>query len=186
MKKLYEPSATHTEIKVEDCIKTMPKNRTELRQQNPTFAGFMASTIIDPKKEGIDNKPAIIAGIQQKPGGLGWGIERSNLKADSKIITDDMRVPSYPIYKGHLDELDKNKQNVFTRYSGDRAAKIDQMLGIDYDLYHALNMQAQRAALKSLDMQKKFTASIPKDQKLSRKEAIQASPKCVTSYGPEV
>ena len=102
----------------------------------------MASTIIDPKKEGIDNKPAIIAGIQQKPGGLGWGIERSNLKADSKIITDDMRVPSYPIYKGHLDELDKNKSNVFTRYSGDRAAKIDQMLGIDYDLYHALNMQA--------------------------------------------
>ena len=74
------------------------------------------------------------------PGGLGWGIERPNLKADSKIITDDMRVPAWPIKKGHLDELDKHKYNVFCRYSGDRAANIDKMLGIDYDLYHALNM----------------------------------------------
>ena len=139
-KKLYEPSATKSDVKVMDYKEMIPQNRTELRKQNPTFAGFMASTVIDPQKEGIDNKPAIKKGIQQRPGGLGWGIERPNLKAESRIVTDDMRVPSYPIKKGHLDELDKNRHNVFCRYTGDRAEKIDKMLGIDYDLYHALNM----------------------------------------------
>ena len=59
--------------------------------------------------------------------------------------------------------------NVFTRYTGDRAARLDKMLGVDYDLYHALNMQAQRAALKSLDMQKRITSSIPRESKLSSK-----------------
>ena len=63
MKKLYEPSSTVSTVKVEDCIKDMPKNRSDMRKQNPTFAGFMASTVIDPKKEGIDNKPAILGGV---------------------------------------------------------------------------------------------------------------------------
>ena len=57
-------------------------------------------------------------------------------------MTDDTRVPQFPIRKGHLDELDKNKTNLFTRYTGDRDENLDKKLGIDYDLYHALNMQA--------------------------------------------
>ena len=51
-----------------------------------------------------------------------------------------MRVPAYPIKKGHLGEIDQHKTNLFTRYTGDRAEKVDKMLGIDYDLYHAMNM----------------------------------------------
>jgi len=39
----------------------------------------------------------------------------------------------------------------FTRMEGDRAQTIDKKLGIDYHLYNALNMQAQRAVLKTMD-----------------------------------
>ena len=56
------------------------------------------------------------------PGAVGWGIERKHLRSDAKIITDDSRVPSYPIAKGHLAELDQHKQAKFTRFDGDRAA----------------------------------------------------------------
>ena len=62
-KKLYEPSSMKSIIKVEDVQQTIPKNRQDLRKQNPTFGGFMASTTIDPRKQGIDNKPAIVEGV---------------------------------------------------------------------------------------------------------------------------
>ena len=76
------------------------------------------------------------------PGQVGWGIERSHLLAESKLITDDMRVPSYPIQKDHVAAIDKNKNALFTRHHGERASEIDRKLGIDYQLYNALNMQA--------------------------------------------
>lgn len=31
-KKLYEPSATHSDVKMEDCAKTIPRNRAEVRK----------------------------------------------------------------------------------------------------------------------------------------------------------
>ena len=62
-----------------------------------------------------------------------------------------MRVPTWPIKKDHVKVFDKNKQNMFTRAHGARAAEMDKKLGVDYDVYHALNMQAQRATLKCLE-----------------------------------
>ncbi len=55
-----------------------------------------------------------------------------------------MRYSQYPVKKGHLGELDNNRTMRFTRYDGDRAATLDKKLGIDYNLYNALNMQAQK------------------------------------------
>ena len=92
----------------------------------------------------MDNLPTTVGAITRVPGAVGWGIERPNLKDNPKILTDDTRVPSYPIHKGHLSELDHNKTALFTRHEGDRAAVIDKKLGVDYPLYHALNMHAQR------------------------------------------
>ena len=66
------------------------------------------------------------------PGTIGWGVERKHLLAKNEIITDDMRVPSYPIKKEHLKVLDNFKDLQFTRYHGDRAEVLDKKLGIDH------------------------------------------------------
>ena len=50
---------------------------------------------------------------------------------------------------------------MFTRFEGDRAAALDKKLGVDYQMYNALNMQAQKAALKALDAHRKVTSTIP-------------------------
>ena len=39
---------------------------------------------------------------------------------------------------------------------GERAAVTDKKLGLDYDVYHSLNMQAQRTALKCMEAQRKI------------------------------
>lgn len=57
--------------------------------------------------------------------------------------------------------LDKHKTAQFTRFEGDRAAQLDHKLGVDYQLYNALNMQAQRATLKALDAQRRINSTIP-------------------------
>ena len=49
----------------------------------------------------------------------------------------------------------------FTRYDGDRAATLDKKLGIDYNLYNALNMQAQKEVLKTVSAQQKIHSTIP-------------------------
>ena len=56
------------------------------------------------------------------------------------MITDDTRVPSFPIQKDHVVAFDKNKTAMFTRHHGERAELMDKKLGVDYQLYHALNM----------------------------------------------
>ena len=45
----------------------------------------------------MDNLPTTVGSVTRVPGALGWGVERPNLKDNPKIITDDMRVPGYPI-----------------------------------------------------------------------------------------
>ena len=57
------------------------------------------------------------------------------------MITDDMSA-NFPIQKDHVVAFDKHKTAMFTRHHGERASEIDKKLGIDYNLYHALNMQA--------------------------------------------
>ena len=86
--------------------------------------------------------PAVIDKKQTIPGGVGWGIERPQLIKDSKMITDDHQCINYPKGKDHLKVIDKNVTSRFTRFTGERAAQIDNRLGIDYDIYHQLNMQA--------------------------------------------
>ena len=109
----------------------------------------------------MDNQPTCDKAKTRVPGQIGWGVERKHLRAEHKIITDDMRVPKWPISKGHLAELDHHKTAQFTRYEGERAKEIDKKLGIDYSVYHAMNMNAQRATLKCLDAQRKINSSIP-------------------------
>lgn len=103
-----------------------------------------------PGKNAVDNMPTVMDKVTRIPGAIGWGMERKHLLAEHNIITDDMQC-QWPIPKGHLRELDNHFTAQFTRYDGDRAATIDKKLGIDYSLYNALNMQAQRSTLQFLD-----------------------------------
>ena len=70
------------------------------------------------------------------PGNVGWGIERPHLRAQNNIITDDTRVPSYPIHKGHLQQLDAFKTLQFTLTGNESAERIDKKHGIDYKIYN--------------------------------------------------
>jgi len=50
---------------------------------------------------------------------------------------------------------------------------IDKKLGVDYHLYNALNMQAQRATLKYLDTQRRIESSIPnRESGLGKQDAM--------------
>ena len=60
-----------------------------------------------------------------------------------------------------LAQLDQHKSAMFTRFEGERAAQLDKKLGVDYQVYNALNMQAQKAALKALDAHRRVTSTIP-------------------------
>jgi len=113
-----------------------------------------------PRKGAIDNKPTVVDKVTRVPGAIGWGMERKHLVADHKIITDDMQC-NWPVRKEHLNQLDCHKTTTFTRHDADRSAATDKKLGIDYHLYNALNMQAQRATLKYLDTQRRIESSIP-------------------------
>ena len=113
-----------------------------------------------PKKEAVDNKPNVVGKVSRIPGTIGWGMERKHLLAEHNIITDDMQC-QWPIPKGHLKELDNHFTAQFTRFTGDKAQKVDKMHGIDYSLYNALNMQAQRSTLQFLDQQRKIDSAIP-------------------------
>ena len=122
------------------------------RELQPTFKGFLSEQM-SPQKGAVDNKPTTIGKVTRVPGAVGWGIERKHLRNQAKVITDDMRYSQYPVKKGHLGELDNNMTMKFTRYDGDRAATLDKKLGIDYNLYNALNMQAQKQVLKTVNAQ---------------------------------
>ena len=113
-------------------------------------------------------------------------MDRKHLRAEHNIITDDVSVSTYPVQKVHIREIDNNRNSQFTRGEGDRAAVLDKKLGIDYDLYNALNMQAQRATLKCMDTSRKINATIPNmasglgsvnamNQKLQNSSVIQSS-----------
>ena len=71
---------------------------------------------------------------------MGWGIDKPHLNIESKLITDDHQVSSYPIQKEHVKAFDNNKTALFTRHHGARAAEMDKKMGVDYQLYHAMNM----------------------------------------------
>ena len=116
---------------------------------------------MSPQKNAIDNQPTVIGKVTRVPGAVGWGIERKHLVAEHKIITDDMRVPSWPVDRLHLKELDNHTTAQFCRHDYDRAALTDKKLGVDYHMYNALNMQAQRATLKYLDNRRKIETSVP-------------------------
>ena len=87
---------------------------------------------MSPEKGSVDQKPSVQNSTTRIPGQVGWGIERSHLLLESKLITDDTSVPSYPIKKDHVADFDKNKTALFTRHHGERAAEIDKKLGVDY------------------------------------------------------
>lgn len=130
------------------------------RKLQPTFKGFLSEQM-SPEKPAIDNLPTTVGSVTRVPGQIGWGIERKHLRNHAKVLTDDTRFAQYPVQKGHLGELDSNRTMKFTRMEGDRAQTIDKKLGIDYHLYNALNMQAQRAVLKTMDAQQKINSTIP-------------------------
>lgn len=124
--------------RLDETLQNSLKN-PQSRIYQPTFQGFLADQM-SPQKGAMDNKPTVVGKVTRVPGQIGWGIERKHLKAESKIITDDMRVPEYPIPKHHLAQLDNQTTAQFTRFDGDRAEVIDKKLGVFYDCYHSLNM----------------------------------------------
>ena len=71
------------------------------------------------------------------------------------MLTDDMSA-SFPISKDHVVHFDKNKTGLFQRTMGERAAVTDKKLGIDYDVYNKLNHQAQRTALKAMEVHRQL------------------------------
>lgn len=108
-KTLYDPAAPKSPASpVETHLKTSV-DRSEHRRASPTYNGFISATTIDPKKQGVYDRPTIISGVQKMPGALGWGVERPTLIAENRIITDDRRVDTYPIPKGHVGSFDADK-----------------------------------------------------------------------------
>ena len=53
-----------------------------------------------------------------------------------------MQVAIYPVPKDYITSIDKQKAGLFTKFEGDRASTLDKKLGIDYNMYHAMNMRA--------------------------------------------
>ena len=97
---------------------------------------------MDPEKGSIDSKPSVMNSVTRIPGQIGWGIERKRLWKDNKMLTDDMSADFPIISKDHVTYFDKNKTALYTRTMGERAEVTDKRLGIDYDVYQKLNMQA--------------------------------------------
>ena len=97
---------------------------------------------MSPNKRSVDAQPPVVNSATRIPGQVGWGVERSHLKAKSTMLTDDTRVASFPIPRDHVQDFDKNRTNLFVRYHGGRAAEMDKKLNVDYQMYHAMNMQA--------------------------------------------
>lgn len=78
------------------------------------------------------------------PGNIGWGIERPHLNPKSIMIPIDTVSDNHPIDRVYVRKFDKNRDNRFPQTTGSRAASLDRKLGIDYDLFHAMNKQGQR------------------------------------------
>ena len=117
-----------------------PKSRV----YNNTFQGFLADQM-DTQKEAVDNKPTVEGKATRVLGAYGWGIERNHLRAQHNILTDDMRVPSWPVDRKHLKELDAHLRTKFCREDYDKAMNADKKLGIEPNFYNGLDMQASRA-----------------------------------------
>ena len=84
--------------------------------------------------------PSVVDSKTFIPGNIGWGVERPHLCAESKMIPVDTMNEEFPIRKKHVNSIDLNRTSVFPQTTGLRAAALDQKLGIDYDMYHAMNM----------------------------------------------
>lgn len=153
------------------------ENRLKLRLQQaiqnptsriyqPTFTGYLSEQM-DPMKKAFDNQPSRVGHATRIPGQIGWGIERNHLRASSNLIADDSHGVEHPIPKHHLKSIDKHKTTLFTKLEGDRAHDLDRKLGLDYELYHAMNLQAQRSTLKALNAQRRFELSAVKSKPVS-------------------
>ena len=99
---------------------------------------------MSPEKLAIDNKRSTNShtSATRIPGQVGWGLDRQHLRAKSKIITDDMQIAVYPVPKEYITGIDRHRTTLFTSNEGDRASTIDKKLGIDYQMFHAMNMRA--------------------------------------------
>lgn len=72
-----------------------------------------------------------------------------------------MRVPSWPVDRKHLKELDAHLRTKFCREDYDKALNADKKLGIEPNFYNGLDMQASRAQLNALYSKRKIDATVP-------------------------
>ena len=72
-----------------------------------------------------------------------------------------MRVPSWPVDRKHLKELDAHLRTKFCREDYDKAMNADKKLGIEPNFYNGLDMQASRAQLNALYSKRKIDATVP-------------------------
>jgi hypothetical protein len=95
---------------------------------------------MSPDKRSFAMMPGVINSVSVIPGSIGWGIERPHLVSDSKMIPIDTMIEDFPVKKEHVRKIDSNKNNRFPGSTGMRASVLDKKLGIDYQIYSALNM----------------------------------------------
>ena len=53
-----------------------------------------------------------------------------------------MQIAVYPVPKEYISGIDRHKTTLFTMNEGDRASTLDKKLGVDYNMFHAMNMRA--------------------------------------------
>jgi hypothetical protein len=106
---------------------------------------------MSPDKKSFAMMPSVVDSVSVIPGSIGWGVERPHLVSDSKMIPIDTMIEEFPVNKEHVRKIDSNRNNRFPGSTGMRAASLDKKLGIDYQVYTALNMCGQRAIIKILD-----------------------------------
>jgi hypothetical protein len=96
-------------------------------------------------------QPSVVNSTTTIPGNIGWGVERPHLTAKSIMIPIDTVIENHPIDRVHVRKFDKNINNRFPQTTGSRAESLDRKLGIDYDVFHAMNKQGQRLVIETLD-----------------------------------
>ena len=150
IKKLINTNETPTKSSKYRHLSYTAETETDKTRISPTYAGLLHQGM-SPQKGSVAMQPSTVNSTTTIPGNIGWGVDRPHLFAESKMVPIDTMIDSHPIDRLHVRKFDKNRDNRFPQTTGVRAESLDRKLGIDYDIFHAMNKQGQRAIIKTLD-----------------------------------
>jgi hypothetical protein len=88
------------------------------------------SESVSPQRERAPQRVAL-------PGDIGWAIEKTGPRANMHPI--DFVCTDYPKDRPFLKNFDTTKANLFPRAPGSTAASLDEKLGINIELFKAMN-----------------------------------------------